>query len=205
MIYLVRHGQTAFNRDGRLQGHLDSPLTPLGIEQATRVGALLKSLIADPARWAVAASPLGRAAHTARIVADAAGLGEVTLDDRLKEIGMGAWDGLTWAEIAAAAPDIVAGAPPHELFFHSPDGETYAVFAERLGAWVAEAAASRCDWVVVSHGVAGRVLRGLYAGLGWDEAVNLPAPQDAIFRLAGGVIERIACAPAALAPEGAGR
>ena len=53
--------------------------------------------------------------------------------------------------------------------------------------------------------MAGRVLRGLYAGLGWDEAVNLPAPQDAIFRLAGGVIERIACAPAALAPEGAGR
>jgi broad specificity phosphatase PhoE len=205
MIYLVRHGQTAFNHDGRLQGHLDSPLTPLGIEQATRVGALLKSLIDDPAAWSIAASPLGRAAHTARIVAEAAGLGAITLDDRLREIGMGAWDGLTWAEIAAAAPETVAGAPPHELFFHSPDGETYAVFAGRLGAWLAEARASGRDWVVVSHGVAGRVLRGLYAGLDWNEAVNLPAPQDAIFRLAGGVIERIECAPAALAPEEAGR
>jgi broad specificity phosphatase PhoE len=199
MIYLVRHGQTEFNRIGRLQGHVDSPLTPLGVGQAERVGALLKSLIEDPADWVLEASSLGRTEHTARIIAGVLGMGEVVLDDRLREVSMGSWDGLTIEEIAAMAPEVVAAAPRSSLFFHSPDGETYEAMSARLRSWLDEALNDGRPRIAVSHGVSGRVLRALYADLDWEEAVLLQAPQDAVFRLADGGMERIDCEPAALA------
>jgi probable phosphoglycerate mutase len=205
MIYLVRHGQTEFNRDGRLQGQVDSPLTPLGIDQAQRVGALLKTLIGAPADWSIVTSSLGRAARTARLIAGVLGSDEVVLEDRLREVSMGSWDGLTVEEIAMVAPDAGKGATRYTLFFQSPDGETYQVMAARLRSWLDEALSDGRPRIVVSHGVAGRVLRGLYADLNWEEAVKLPAPQDAVFRLADGRIERIDCEPAALASAEAER
>ena len=205
MIYLVRHGQTEFNRIGRLQGHVDSPLTPLGVDQAERVGALLKSLIDDPADWLIEASSLGRTEHTARIIAEALGVDDIVLEDRLREVSMGSWDGLTIEEIAAIAPEVVAAAPRSSLFFHSPDGETYAVMCARLRSWLEAALKDGRPRIVVSHGVSGRVLRALYADLDWEEAVLLAAPQDAIFRLVDGRVERLDCAPAALASAGTER
>ena len=205
MIYLVRHGQTEFNRIGRLQGHVDSPLTPLGVDQASRVGALLKTLIGDPAGWTIEASSLGRTAHTARIIAEVLGAGDIVLDDRLREVSMGSWDGLTVDEIAAIAPEAVASAKRSSLFFQSPDGETYDVMSGRIGAWLDEALADGRPRIAVSHGVSGRVLRALYAKLDWEEAVLLPAPQDAVFRLDAGGIEKIDCEPAALASTEAQR
>ncbi len=200
MIYLVRHGQTEFNRISRLQGHVDSPLTPLGVDQAERVGALLKTLIGDPADWVIEASSLGRTAHTARIIAGVLGVGDVVLEDRLREVSMGSWDGLTVDEIAAIAPEAVAAAQRSSLFFHSPDGETYEAMAARMRSWLGEALDDGRPRIVVSHGVSGRVLRALYADLDWEAAVLMAAPQDAVFCLDEGRIERIDCAPAALAP-----
>jgi broad specificity phosphatase PhoE len=205
MIYLVRHGQTEFNRDGRLQGHCDSPLTALGVEQAGRVGALLKSLIANVSDWSIASSSLGRAVSTAKIIADIVGIGEVGLDERLREIGMGSWDGLTLEDIDMVSPGAAEGATRYDIFFRSPDGERFDGFAARLQNWLDEALGDGRPRICVSHGVAGRVLRGLYLGQTFDEFIRLPAPQDAIFCLDGGVIERIDCAPAALAPAPAER
>ncbi|MGH6971015.1 MAG: phosphoglycerate mutase family protein, partial [Caulobacteraceae bacterium] len=68
MIWLVRHGQTEMNREGRLQGTIDSPLTPLGLEQAALVGRWFASHAHDPARWTISTSPLGRARSTAEII-----------------------------------------------------------------------------------------------------------------------------------------
>src|SRR6185437_12853306 len=82
MIYLVRHGETAFYRERRIQGHVDSPLTELGLRQARAVGRLLRDLIRDPAGWRVISSPLGRAKATADIVAAKLGGLPVELDDR---------------------------------------------------------------------------------------------------------------------------
>ncbi|MGH6997837.1 MAG: phosphoglycerate mutase family protein, partial [Phenylobacterium sp.] len=61
MIYLVRHGQTHFNAEGRMQGHLDSPLTALGRAQASAIGRLLRDLIGKADGWRLVSSPLGRA------------------------------------------------------------------------------------------------------------------------------------------------
>lgn len=195
MIYLIRHGQTEFNRDGRYQGHCDSPLTALGREQAARVGERLAGLIGDPAGWRLVCSPLGRALDTARIIQAACGLAEPETDARIAEVSMGSWDGLTDEEIAMVAPGLKA-ASRYELFFAAPDGEGYAALVRRLGDWLAAAKADGRPTIAVGHGMSGRVLRGLYLGLDRAAEARLETPQDAFFRLAGGAAERIEAAAA---------
>lgn len=205
MIYLIRHGETEFNREGRFQGQLDSPLTTRGRAQAARIAERLGAVIDDLAACDIVASPLGRAVHTATIIADALGLPAPATDVRLGEIGMGSWDGLTTEDIALGWPGAAEGATRYTIFFESPDGEAYDVFAARLRSWLDEAAADPRPRIAVSHGVAGRVLRGLYLGQEKREFLSLPAPQDAFFRLADGRIEQIDCDPVALASERPGR
>ncbi len=96
-LYLLRHGETEFNLEGRLQGQQDSPLTARGRAQARAHGALLKTLIAEPEAWRVVASPLGRTMDTARLACAELGLPEAAIetDPRLKEIAFGDWEGLT--------------------------------------------------------------------------------------------------------------
>lgn len=110
-IYLVRHGETEWNRDARIQGRRDSPLTALGRDQARRIGQLLADL--GLAGLPVSASPLGRVQTTLAIIGEHLALGPVTLDPRLAEVALGCWEGLTAAEIRAAYPALVADAPKH--------------------------------------------------------------------------------------------
>lgn len=194
MIYLVRHGQTEFNASGRWQGQVDSNLTELGKAQAARIGRSLHSLI-NGGDVAIFSSPLGRAQSTATIIARELGFsGEIILDARLMEVGMGSWDGLTDYEIEMEWPDARNGLGRHEWFFHSPDGETYASMEGRLTLALNEVsnhmAATK---IIVSHGVAGRIIRGLFAGLAKDTTLELEVPQDAIFRLEAGAIVRLEC------------
>ena len=192
MIYLIRHGRTEFNAEGRYQGHCDSPLTPLGREQAAANGALLKTLIGDPAGWVFESSPLGRAMDTAGIIAEAAGLPAPISEPRLREISMGSWDGLTEEEISHLNPEAVRGATRYDIFFRAPDGEGLETLTARLKSWLGKAVSDGRPRIAVSHGVSGRVLRGLYAGLDRDVMLKLPSPQDVVFRLADGRIEEIA-------------
>lgn len=188
-IFLVRHGETEWNRARRYQGWSDSPLTARGLAQAEAIGRRLCAL-PEAAAAEIVASPIGRARHTAEIIAECLGH-EMPLrfDDRLKEISLGSWDGLHRDEIAARAPGIFEH-DYYEWYFRTSDGETYETFAERVAAWLAEAGDG--PLIVVAHGIVTRVLRGLYAGLPRAVALSLPVPQDRIFRLAGGAIEEIA-------------
>lgn len=192
-LYLVRHGQTEFNLARRYQGALDSPLTALGVEQAGRMGELLATLV--PPGTPLVSSPLGRARHTAELIAATASLAPPTLDPRLVEVSLGVWDGLTDEDIDFAFPGARDGTNRWNWYFASPDGDRYEAMAIRLRDWLAEATTSDLPLVAVSHGVAGRVIRGLYAGLDRDEALKLDVPQDAVFRLEEGRIERIDCLP----------
>ncbi len=192
MIYLVRHGQTVFNAEGRFQGQSDSPLTALGEAQAHQVGLALSRLVDLDA--ALVASPLGRTQQTARIIAQAIGhKGPLVLDPRLAEVTMGCWDGMTGEDIDAVYPGARDGLSRMEWWFHSPDGETYPAFSTRLAAWLAEADAGPKPLIAVSHGGVSRVLRGLYLNLPKEKALWLDVPQDAIFKLSGGRIEQIDC------------
>ena len=192
MIYLVRHGQTEFNLARRYQGALDSPLTRLGQSQAARIGRRLAALA--PAETPIIASPLGRAWTSAQIIREASGFtGPFAADERIREISLGDWDGMTDEDIEFVYPNQRDGTTRWNWHFIAPKGERHDGFSARLADWLAEALAGPLPLICVSHGLAGRVLRGLYAGLDPDEALRLDVPQDAVFKLDGGTIERIDC------------
>ena len=187
LIFLIRHGQTEWNREARLQGRKDSPLTGEGIAQARRMGEVLQKAAAEAGPWIVMSSPLGRAYDTARIVCETAGLTvPIATDDRLAELSVGPFEGMTRDEILAHTPqtEITPG-----WIYNIPGGETEAELRARLADWLAEV--DETDGhrrLVVSHGIAGRMLRHLYAG---EPLQGLPPPQDSVFRLRGGRIEHL--------------
>ncbi|MEZ4236353.1 MAG: histidine phosphatase family protein [Myxococcota bacterium] len=185
MILLLRHGQTVWNRDGRVQGQHDSPLTALGEAQAARMAACCARLV-EEARgdWQLVASPSGRAQQTAAYVAEATGLA-VQPDARLLDVGCGAWEGRLYDEVAAEHPEHFAA---HWLY-GAPGGETFEDVHRRAADWLA-AQGPEPDRrvIVVGHGAWGRHLRAAYAGLPRDVLMRLPVPQDALFRLVGGDI-----------------
>src|SRR5205085_7242130 len=126
-IFLVRHGETEWNRARRYQGWRDSPLTEEGRAQAEALGRLL-SRLPEARSAALVASPLGRARHTAEIIRECLGRTEpLRFDDRLRELSFGSWDGFTRADIAALMPGAFDDERRDEWYFATPDGETYEV------------------------------------------------------------------------------
>ena len=101
LLYLVRHGETDWNRQRRIQGTTDIPLNATGRDQAARTGALLATRDWD----AVVASPLSRAVETASIIAAEVGLPAPTTDDRLVERNYGEAEGLDFEELQRLFPD----------------------------------------------------------------------------------------------------
>lgn len=196
MIYLCRHGQTFHNREGRMQGQTESDLTPLGRAQAAAMGDLLFDLIQrdPPADWRIVASPLRRARDTAETIGARLGL-PVAFEDRLMEISVGDWSNRLREEVKAENPALLTDP---EWAFKSPNGETYEAIMSRVSGWLADQAPEpERRLIVVSHGIAGWMLRGAYAGLPREQVIGLDTPQDAIFRLSNGQIDRLTCAPVA--------
>jgi broad specificity phosphatase PhoE len=197
MIYLLRHGETLGNSEGRFQGRLESPLSEKGLAQARAVGATLAALAAaDPGDWVIETSPLGRARQTAAIVAEAIGLPEAHIEPRLIEADYGALEGLTRPEVDARWPHLagVVG-----VFGHAPDGEGLEALDARARAWLEERIREERRVIAVAHASIGRAIRGAYLGRPFEDYRLYETPQDAFHRLHQGRIERIDCGPAALA------
>ena len=192
-IFLLRHGETVWNRERRVQGHLDSPLTALGLDQARRYGTRLKALLEPQDGYRLVASPLGRALHTATIVAEVLGRtpDQITTDDRLKEMAWGRWDGMTAAEIEALDAELWQARIDDRWTRPPPGGgETQQDILDRATAWLGSVAAD-ARLVVIAHGALGRAVRCASEGLPPAAMLDLDQPQDAFFRLRGGVVTRI--------------
>lgn len=185
-IYLIRHGETEWNASGRFQGRLDSPLTERGKSQAAACGRRLSSLGVE--FDAVFASPLGRTRQTASIITSHGGFPETQFDERLAEVSVGSWDGLTQFDIDAQWPGLLYGSTQFDWFFRSPDGESYQAAFERTTDWLS---GLHGIVVAVSHGLVGRIIRGAYLDLSSGDSLSLPVPQDVIWRLVEGRIEAI--------------
>jgi broad specificity phosphatase PhoE len=197
MIYLVRHGETLANSEGRFQGRLESPLSARGLAQAQLVGQRLAALAAaDPGTWAIETSPLGRARQTAAIVAEVLGLPEPAIEPRLIEADYGALEGLTRPEVDTGWPHLagVVG-----VFGHAPGGEGIEALDARARSWLGERRDDERRVIAVAHASIGRAIRGAYLGEPFDVYRLYETPQDAFHRLHDGRIERIDCGPAALA------
>lgn len=185
-IYLIRHGETEWNAAGRFQGKLDSSLTGTGVRQAEAIGKRLAQL--ELAVDAFVCSPLGRTRQTAEIIAGCARLPPVQYDDRLAEVSLGSWDGLTHIDIDAQWPGLLDGSTPFDWFFRSPDGESHDAVLRRARCWLDQ---RQGVTLAVSHGLVGRVIRGAYSGLSKTDALSLPVPQDVIWKLSDGRIEPV--------------
>ncbi|AIC31426.1 phosphoglycerate mutase protein (plasmid) [Rhizobium etli bv. mimosae str. IE4771] len=188
MIYLLRHGETVWNTLGRFQGQKDSPLTTQGIEQADFVAEVLHCELAGDLRsFEMQVSPLGRTRETACRVQRLLPLVS-TEDARLMEVTVGSWDGMTKFEIEAEYPGALQGSDIFNWYFKSPDGESFEDACDRAKAWLTRV---QRPTVAISHGLFGRIMRGVYAGLSKREMLELPVPQDGLYRLHEGEISYI--------------
>jgi len=177
ILYVIRHGETDWNLIGRYQGQTDVPLNARGRTQAARNGGVLAGLLADPAAVDFVASPLARARETMEIVRRALEQPSqgYRLDDRLKEVHFGTWEGLLWDDLRSFDSADVAARHADPFNWRAAGGESYADLARRAAAWLAEV---ERDTVVVTHGGVSRVLRGHLLGLDWREVPRLEVPQD---------------------------
>jgi probable phosphoglycerate mutase len=176
-LVFIRHGETDWNAEQRLQGQRDIPLNPRGRGQARRNGEVLAKAVAGAAGFDFVSSPLKRARETMEILRGAMGLdpGGYRIDPQLVEITFGDWEGFTLDELALQDAAAVERRQRDKWGYMPPGGESYAMLAERVEGWIASL---RADTVAVSHGAVGRVLRGHLLGIGDAEVPVLPAPQD---------------------------
>jgi probable phosphoglycerate mutase len=192
VIYLLRHGQTEYNAERRIQGRCDSPLTALGREQAAGLGRLLgEELGSLRTSVPIFSSPLGRAMASAEIIREHAGIAApIQIDERLMEIGCGSWERLTRPEIAERHPAFVGANSFMEGWRdHCPDGETLMEAMARADDWLRWAEGRTI--VAVSHGITGIILRALHERLDSEAMLMLPCPQDRIYRLHGGTVSEL--------------
>ncbi|ACA40745.1 histidine phosphatase family protein [Lysinibacillus sphaericus] len=193
LIYLLRHGETEYNSEGRYQGQLDSPLTELGREQVQQNARMLKAFIGHAHDWKIISSPLGRAVESTEILCETIDYDKnnVEFDQRLTEVAVGQWAGLKMPEIQQTWPNLLLNTDAFNWYFHAPDGESYEQVVNRLSSWLKEIQQHHPKVIVVSHGLTGRILRGIYAGLHKEDALKLEVSQDVFFKLANQEVTRI--------------
>ncbi|MGI9569567.1 MAG: histidine phosphatase family protein, partial [Desulfobulbia bacterium] len=181
-IFFVRHGQTDWNAEHRLQGNRDVPLNDNGRSQANRNGLVLNQIIANPSDWAFVSSPLSRAVETMEIIlqqiphADQGRSGNWTYGTHqdLREIEFGNWEGLIWSEVQTANPDLARQWKADRWLTPIPGGESYKLLSARVSRWLKSVDRNT---VVVSHGGVSRCLRGLVSEIPDKEIPRLEVPQ----------------------------
>ncbi len=171
-LLFVRHGETDWNKEGRLQGQRDIPLNAVGRGQAETAGRTLTGLAPDFARLDYVASPLARTRETMERMRRAMGLDAdaYRLDDRLKEITFGDWEGLTWREVRARDAAGAARREAGKWDFVPPGGESYAMLLDRVRPVVE---AIDRETVMVSHGGVARALLALLCNVSTRQAAGL--------------------------------
>jgi probable phosphoglycerate mutase len=193
LIYAIRHGQTDWNAEGRLQGSRDVPLNDVGRAQARGNGRLLKKLLGkDAEMFDFVSSPLGRARETMRLI-----LAEMArepdsyrTDTRLIEVAFGDWEAQTLEEIDTASPGAVATRDADKWHFLPPGegAESYEMLSGRVASWLDTVDGPT---VCVAHGGIIRSFMRLLGGASPNEAAMAAIHQDRILRIDGRGVEWI--------------
>lgn len=190
VIFLVRHGQTDWNAERRLQGQADIPLNARGFSQAKANGLRLGALIGAAEGYNFIASPLTRTRQTMETLRGAMGLepDAYAIEPRLKEVHFGDWQGFTFAEISARTPRPVEERQRDKWNFVPPgrEAESYAMLMARI---VPVFDAIHRPSVVVAHGGIVRSLFRGWGGMSEDDAANMDVPQDRFLRITNGEFE----------------
>jgi broad specificity phosphatase PhoE len=168
-VYLARHGQTAYNHEGRFQGQLPVPLDETGRAQAVELAEHALGY-GFAALWS---SPLLRARETARVVAERLGL-EPREDPRFMETDAGHWTDRTFADVQAEAPDAFAAFAAGDPGFAFPGGESFAEQELRVAAALADVELGDLPALVICHGMVIRAALSGRAGHWLSHAERVP-------------------------------
>ena len=187
VLYLVRHGESEWNRSGRIQGRRESPLTGTGRAQAVALGSMLRQVLPDLG-IDIVASPLGRALETATIIAGALGrdVGDVRVDERIIDFNVGILAGYPgWDAVAADHPELARLRLNDPVRFHPPGGESGADVLARARDFLDAREAAGRDALVVCHGVINKFIRAAARGITGAGIIALGEDQRTVYRLDG--------------------
>ena len=185
-LYVLRHGQTEWNAEHRIQGRLDSRLTEQGRAEALAQRRIMSRR--DLSGHRAFSSPQGRAFHTAALALDGL-VSAIHTDPRLAEISVGDWEGLRRADVM---PSLVADESEEsalELYDLAPGGEGFLALHVRCRDFLATLSGPS---VLVTHGITSRMLRLIVLGLEIDKIGTLPGGQGVVYHLCDGRMDRLA-------------
>ncbi|MDM9623701.1 histidine phosphatase family protein [Rhizobium sp. S96] len=185
LIYVIRHGQTDWNAERRLQGQKDIPLNAIGREQARQNGIDLAEILkVEAIPFDFVASPLGRTRTTMEIMRGAMNLApaDYRTDERLVEVSFGDWEGHTIKELKATSRDRITERNLNKWDFIPPgdDAESYEIMSWRVASWLNSVDRPT---VCVTHGGVIRSLFRTIADVPKDEAAEGEIPQDRILKI----------------------
>ena len=186
-LLLVRHGESEWNRIGRIQGQTDTPLTELGFEQARRLAEFLAERY-DAAQIRVHSSPMRRAVQSAEVIAAAMGFSsaDIRVDQRLNDFNLGRISGTRgWEQVALEYPELAYLRLNDPLRFHPPGGESGADFRARLADFLHQPDEPGITHLVVSHGVANKFMRSIRRNLHGADIIALGESQESVYELYG--------------------
>ncbi len=184
-IYFIRHGETDWNLEGRLQGQKDIPLNDVGRVQAEEAGRKLRALVPHVEDLAFIASPMTRTRETMEILRRTLGLHPESykLDERLVELTFGSWEGMTWKEVRKAEPSLAALREQDKWHYAPPGGgESYAMLVDRIRPFLDDLTR---DTAVVAHGGVARAFLSIACGVNSRQAASMDIWQGRILVIEG--------------------
>ena len=190
LFYFVRHGETDWNAERRLQGQLDIALNDIGRRQSAQCGSTLRGLIAArrkaPADFAFISSPLSRARETMEILRGGLDLPRdgYAIEPRLAELSFGRWEG---PEVRALDSAALAVRERDKWNFTTPDGESYAGLLARVRAWHTGVTG---DIIVAAHGGVARALMVLFGVRTPQDAPHGDVEQGVVYEFGPGVMKQ---------------
>ncbi len=187
LLYVIRHGETDWNVEGRFQGSREVDLNARGIEQATANGLTLVRLLGQSANsFDYVSSPLRRTCRTMELIRDSMSLDAdgYRTDDRLIEVSFGDWEGITIHDLEQAVPEKIAERNASKWDYLPPgdNAESYEILSWRVAAWLRDVDRPT---ICVSHGGIIRTLFHIVDGMDGNKAAEMPVPQDRILKLEG--------------------
>lgn len=189
-ILLIRHGETQWNVEGRLQGGQDAPLTLNGFRQICAVAENIRDVWSDllvGGAVSYLSSPLGRARQTASILSDCWGIrySGFRFYDAIKERNYGSWEGRTLSEVSQSRPAEFEAHQRDPWDYCVPSGESKFQLHTRIKNWLETLSVDQ-PHVVVTHSGCFRLIRGLYVRASQTEMDNYREPQTTSYLLKGG-------------------
>lgn len=192
LFLFVRHGETDWNAERRLQGQRDVPLNSLGRDQAAHCARVIDRLMTRSGRttahFTFVSSPLVRARETMQILRGGLGVvpHEYATDGRLVEMSFGRWEGMTYREIRSQDKASLHARERDKWHFRPPEGESYAQLLERVRAWHAGVTG---DVIVSAHGGVARALMVLFGVRPVAEAPLGSVKQGVVYEFGPGAMD----------------